>query len=29
MVNGAKGIATGWSTFMPCYKLESIINYIK
>lgn len=28
MVNGANGIATGWGTYMPCYKLEDIVHYI-
>lgn len=29
MVNGAKGIATGWSTFMPCYSLQDCVDYIR
>ena len=28
MVNGAQGTATGWSTFMPCYDVKDVINYI-
>lgn len=28
MVNGADGIATGWSTYMPCYSLQDVVAYI-
>ena len=28
MVNGACGVATGWSTFMPQYNLKDVVEYI-
>lgn len=29
MVNGAEGIGTGWSTFIPCYNPREIVANIK
>jgi DNA topoisomerase-2 len=29
LLNGSSGIGTGWSTNIPCFKLEDVINNIK
>lgn len=29
LVNGANGIGTGYSTFVPCYSVEQLVNQIK
>lgn len=29
MLNGACGVAAGWSTYMPNFTFESVLNYVK
>ena len=29
LVNGAEGIGTGWSTYIPCYNPIDIVNNLK